>query len=212
MTKLTFSNQAVLRCVEHALAAPKHGKGYGDTGEAVPALFFVKDEGIYVMSNGEPRDPITSTSPNGKHEIETSFVAYAKGYNPRVGDRGENWDKCRAAVGGDDFSETIDLTPAIVEDIRKGSDLFIGVTASQLKVWTEIKPSTDDTRKWLEGIMDKQVVFYPTIRHKKLQAYKPSALNGIPAAIYLLIRNRHPKAVILNELSLDEAVSAYRNP
>ena len=207
MANLKFNNTDVLRCVEHALAAPKHGKGYGDNGEAVPALFFDKDEGLYVMSNGEPRDPITTTSPNGKHQIEGSFVAYAAGYDPAKHDAGVLHDKCSYAVGGDYFGETIPLTPAIVSNIRKGSDLFIDVTASQLKVRTELVRSEDETRDWLQGVMDKQVVYYPTPRHKRLKAFLISDVVQVAAA---RIRVIHPKAVILNELSLDEAVAAYR--
>ena len=193
MTKLTFSHKDVIRCVEHALAAPNHSMGYGDNSKPRPALFFVKDDGIYVMSNGTPRDAVAPPAPK-------CFVAYAKGYDPATGNV---WDKCRNAVGGDDFSENIELTPAIVADIRKGSDLFISVTETTLKVWTEIKRSDDETRKWLEGVMAKHTVGYPTARHKNLKAWK----SGVDAEA---IKRRYPKVVILNELPLDQAVAAYR--
>ncbi len=129
MAKLRFPNKDTLRCVEHALAATENSMSYGYEGESCPALFFVKDDGIYVMSNGKPRDLL------GKPATETrNHCAYAKGYDPRKRDV---WDKCRVAVGGDVFSETIELTPEIVKDIREGSDLLIIVSATRLSIATE---------------------------------------------------------------------------
>ncbi len=69
----------------------------------VPAAFhFVKDAGIYLMSNGSPAllDPQqVLRDPNTQH----SLVVYAEGYGP------DNWDGCREAVGGDDFAEVVGL-------------------------------------------------------------------------------------------------------
>jgi hypothetical protein len=48
-------------------------RGFGDTSKPRPQIVFVKDEGIYLMSNGKPRDIVDS---------ERSFVVYAEGYDP----------------------------------------------------------------------------------------------------------------------------------
>jgi hypothetical protein len=56
----------------------------------------VHDDGVYLMSNGEPRDIV---------EGESSFVAHAKGCNPKTDP--DWWDVSRALVGGDDFGECL---------------------------------------------------------------------------------------------------------
>ena len=86
-------------------AKPRAGVPAGELGELTddqldgakipPGLWLVKDEGIYLMSNGVtadgtrvPLDPV-----------------YAKGYDPTKRDRMAVWDDARDAVGGDDFVE-----------------------------------------------------------------------------------------------------------
>ncbi len=146
--KLIFENKDVLRCVEHALAAPEHSMTYGYEGEPVPALSWVKDDGIYVMSNGRPHDlDERHTGPS-----EKCHVCYAKGYDPRTGDV---WDKCRDAVGGDDFSEIIELTDQMVSDIRAGSNLILKVTSSNFEILTARYPAPNerlDVDELVEGL------------------------------------------------------------
>ena len=55
-----------------------------------PGLWLVKDEGVYLMSNGEVR---------GEPK-----VVYAQGYDPH---QGEVWDKCQRVMGGDDMFEFV---------------------------------------------------------------------------------------------------------
>jgi hypothetical protein len=129
MANLTFKNVGVLRVVEHAMAAKKHAMGYGHEGDAVPCLTLVKDDGIYLMSNGKPGDPDeTWCGPSPK-----LFVVYADGYEA---DRSGVWDKCRAAVGGDDFAEYLELTPELTKDIRDGCDVLLKVSKTRLEVLT----------------------------------------------------------------------------
>jgi len=75
----------------------------GWQGEVGPALEFVKDEGIYLLSNGGPADLSVDQDPTRPP------VVYAEGYDPTVEDRMEVWARARAAVGGDDFVEFIAL-------------------------------------------------------------------------------------------------------
>jgi hypothetical protein len=75
-------------------AAKKHKKSYGKkTG---PSLWFVKDQGIYLMSS--------RTYEQGETPASTGEVYYAQGYG-----KDADWDKIREAVGGDDFCQTISL-------------------------------------------------------------------------------------------------------
>ena len=73
---------------------------------AKPNLHIVKDDGIYMLSNGIPAlmDPVKRLSPNGQNMMEVQQVDYGKGYDPRERDV---WDACRAAAGGDDFCEAM---------------------------------------------------------------------------------------------------------
>jgi hypothetical protein len=105
-TTLEFDRNDVQRVIEHMTTATEWGRGYDDDDEhdARPQLIFVKDEGIYLMSNGLPEDIV---------EGETLFVAYAEGYDPTV-----ETDNTWHAVSGDDFAEFIDLTPMQIAFIR----------------------------------------------------------------------------------------------
>lgn len=63
-----------------------------------PALHLVKDEGIYLLSSSAERDIAEGT---------TSRVVYANGLDPKADE--DVWDKCREAVGGDDFVEALPI-------------------------------------------------------------------------------------------------------
>ncbi len=112
MSKLVWKVDDLRPLWEHAQAAPQHRPTFGqmveydpewdygemsdeDANEAAqgPALHFVKDSGIYIMSNGRPA------------QEEKGRVVYAKGYDPTQGDV---YGKCVDAVGGDDFVEIVD--------------------------------------------------------------------------------------------------------
>lgn len=102
MATLTFAAPAVLELLRHAIAAPKHSSPYSQEDPG-PGLFLVKDEGIYLMSNGKP---------GLLGENEHNKVVYADGYEPLTETRrdgtdtwGERYEKIRDAVGGDDFGE-----------------------------------------------------------------------------------------------------------
>jgi hypothetical protein len=111
-----FKSADLKRCIQHALAAPEHEMGYEDmTDEQYaalgmappqrtprgPALLFVHDRGVYLMSNGIPRDSEGVSS--GSH------VAYAEGCSPNVDDFDDWYGTSRDLVGGDDFVEVIPI-------------------------------------------------------------------------------------------------------
>jgi hypothetical protein len=195
MTKLTFKNKDIVRCVEHACKASDHSRGFGDTSPPRPSLILVKDDGIYIMSNGKPNDIVDWG------DGDRSFVAYAKGYEA---DRAGVWDLCRNAVGGDDFAEYIPLDTALCTDILEGSDLIIKITSSSLSVLTEKTRSTDEDKAWLEGLMEDRWAFYPNGRHKRLKALP------LDRCCERTLRAKYPTAVILNSMPIDEAVKTYQ--
>ncbi|MFE9250910.1 DUF3085 domain-containing protein [Streptomyces sp. NPDC007088] len=97
---LVFPLAQVLAAAEHAAAADKHKLGYEET-EAAPRLWWVKDDGTYLMSSGQ--DP-TDTRENGR----LPTVVHAEGWGPGT--------DARSILGGDDFRQSIDLTTPIFED------------------------------------------------------------------------------------------------
>lgn len=98
---LVFPLAKVLAAAEHAAAADKHKLGYEET-EAVPRLWWVKDDGTYLMSNGQ--DPTDTRDENGR----LPTVVHADGWGPGT--------DARSILGGDDFRQSIDLTTPIFED------------------------------------------------------------------------------------------------
>ena len=112
-TILTFNAANVRTLLNHAYSSEFHKPTiaqrlqiYGpeawdqqpsESIETPPGLWLVKDQGIYLMSNGLPGLLLTD-----RHH----YVVYADTYDPRTD--GDVWDRSRAAVGGDDFCEFID--------------------------------------------------------------------------------------------------------
>jgi len=89
MTALRFDLREVARLLAHAKTSPEAIYLYGeDTGAG---LWWVKDNGTYLMSNGFPR----LLDSEGKN-----VVVYAKGY-----ESGCDYDDLVDACGGDDFIE-----------------------------------------------------------------------------------------------------------
>lgn len=132
MAKLTFKNSRVRRCVEHASNSKSFRNAYEQKATG-PSLWLVKDDGIYVMSNGFPADA----------EGERNYVVYAEGFDPRSNPN--VWEDCRDAVGGDDFCEVIPLYSLLLEDIlRHKADLLITVSTSELRVGV-LFPSEEPT-------------------------------------------------------------------
>ncbi len=103
MSKFVFEAIAVLELLAHAKAAPRNVSPYNLTPNPGPGLMLVKDDGVYLMSNGEPGLRGTET---------TNKVVYARGYEalPATATTEEQmarYDKIHDAAGGDDFAEFI---------------------------------------------------------------------------------------------------------
>jgi hypothetical protein len=142
MTTLRFDVAGVKRLIAHAKAAPDHSVIFGDKTKS-PALTLVKDDGIYLMSNGLPRD-LLATQPHSDLGTDHSFVVYAKGYAPSDFAEGEMYEKCRAAVGGDDFCERVPLDDGLPELLNKPGvvALVIGISPTKMSVGVLQKSAT----------------------------------------------------------------------
>ncbi len=138
--RLTFEGKAVLELLTHTKAARKHVSPYGLTPDPGPGLVLVKDDGIYLMSNGEAGLPETDTE---------NKVVYALGYEalPFTADEEERmnrYNKVRNAVGGDDFAEFL---PAKSFDRLVTAGLVeIELTASQLRIFFIGPPNSPSTQ------------------------------------------------------------------
>ena len=121
MTILTFDIEQVSGLAGHARNAPRNRMDFaqreekygedrmwepqpGEQDVARPALWLVKDEGVYLMSTGIYPEGHERAHPEGR-----AATSYAQGFDPRQRDRMDVWDDARAAVGGDDFSEPVPL-------------------------------------------------------------------------------------------------------
>lgn len=101
MANLRFNVDELRPLIAHSEAATKHRMAYGQHKQE-PGLMLVKDSGIYLMSTGLPGLLRADSTPENTHNV----VVYALGFKP---DDEDSYDKCRDAVGGDDFSEVLPL-------------------------------------------------------------------------------------------------------
>jgi len=137
MGTCVFKTSDIRRCVEHALSAPNWEMGYSEgAATPVPALLFVHDQGVYVMSNGIPRDGKDPADPKSG-----SYVAYAGGCNPNVGTFDDWYSMSRDLVGGDDFAEVMAVQPDWLELCVNFSEMHINVTGDAIEM-AFVKPKT----------------------------------------------------------------------
>jgi hypothetical protein len=123
--KLHFNRAGVERLLAHAEAATKHKKAYAEKGKPKPALWIVGDEGVYLMSNGEPGLPIDAAHSN---------VVYAREVDPTKMPFDQWWQAKRESFGGDDGADTlsaVDLRNALA---RRRGDLVIEMNKSTMVI------------------------------------------------------------------------------
>ncbi len=122
---LRFNMSEVKPLLEHTEQSTSH-IALIEGVQPKPMLWLIKDEGVYLMSNGEPNLPDPSQSENP----DRSLVAYAIGHDPR---KENTWQVDRRECGGTDFG--IELCDAT--DVRKALDSghkFLNVDVSKLTV------------------------------------------------------------------------------
>ena len=128
MSKFVFDGIAVLELLAHAKAAPRTVSPYGLTEDPGPGVMLVKDDGVYLMSNGEPGLRGTET---------TNKVVYAQGYEAlpataSVEERMARYDKIRDAAGGDDFAEFIPAKSLTA--LEAGGSLQVELSADKMTI------------------------------------------------------------------------------
>jgi hypothetical protein len=131
MAILTFDPSDVRRIVDHMTAATAWSQGLGDETKPRSQIIFVKDWGIYLISNGEPRDIV---------EGSTSFAAYARGYDPTTEDFDEVQRKSNEVAGGDDFGEFLDLSADQIKLIKSADFASFSIKLSPKRVEIVVVP------------------------------------------------------------------------
>ena len=103
MARLTFSGPAFTAVMEAHARTRK-------------PLLLVKDDGIYLCCQTPNLDAGKAT-----------YTCYAEGYSPEDAPEGSDlYDKCKAAVGGDDFAENLKLGKPMREmGARPGAKLLV---------------------------------------------------------------------------------------
>jgi hypothetical protein len=106
MPVLRFKAEDVRRVVEHSIAAPKQSEQvveyvpHTTKPIAAPAVLLVHDQGVYLVSNGKPRDIVGADATDRKDEAKDegrSFCAYAIGCHP---EKDADWyETPRVAMG-----------------------------------------------------------------------------------------------------------------
>ena len=129
MGELFFEVDDDLRkVVDHAMKAEEWKGPYGADVPSEPTLWLVHDQGVYLMSAGQP-----GLSKAG----EGALVAYANGCDPQ-GSNKDWYDNARSLVGGDDFVDAIGAT-VIAEIIQKGvTQVILRVTPEKISILEEV--------------------------------------------------------------------------
>ena len=141
MPVLRFKAEDVRRVVEHSIAAPRQSDvAYTTKPVEAPAVLLVHEQGVYLMSNGQPRDIL------GADAADRSFCAYAIGCHP---EKDADWyETARGLVGGDDFVETLPWARKLKALIDGGARIItLRMTRDSIEIVHDRAP--DRTRRKL---------------------------------------------------------------
>ncbi len=95
-------------------------------------IILVKDHGVYLMSE------VGETTPNGSRKV----LVYAIGCNPDLDEFEQWWNVAISELGGDDFSEYLDVNDGLLTELLEtGDDLIIRATDTHLYLEV-LKPKT----------------------------------------------------------------------
>ena len=119
MTILRFkSSDKLKKLASETLCRKEFQVPYQKKTTTKKLFWFVKDSGIYLMNGW------------GNQVAEDNVVVYAKGYNPES----ENcWDRCRDAVGGDDFGVELRMDKSQLTRLVDGGDMILRVKGNALE-------------------------------------------------------------------------------
>src|SRR6516164_8327694 len=150
MPVLRFKAEDVRRVVEHSIAAPRQSDvAYTTKPVEAPAVLLVHAQGVYLMSNGKPRDIVGADSTDRKDAAKDdgrSFRAYAIGCHP---EKDADWyEAARGLVGGDDFVETLPWARKLKALIDGGARIItLRMTRDSIEIVHDRAP--DRTRRKL---------------------------------------------------------------
>ena len=129
-TTLFFQMGEVAPLIEHALSSTERKGTFAQNCDEKfqrienpvipPGLIWVKDEGIYLLSNGAMKEGETPKS--------SGLISYALGYHPEK--NSDVWENSRYAVGGDDFAEAIEIDDFFMEHLRR-TDGYLYITVDE---------------------------------------------------------------------------------
>lgn len=119
--RLRFKSSKTLKdLASNTLAKDKFRIPYTKKTTKQKGIYFVKDEGIYVMNSYADKDH------------EDNLVVYALGYDPHKDE--DVWERSRRAVGGDDFAESIPLSEQQLTRLLLGRDIVLEVSETDIKI------------------------------------------------------------------------------
>ena len=131
MRLLKFKTEDIRKLAEHSMKAIKQQPTYAQQEEAtaIPkGLILVKDQGVYLLSNGLYAEDKTPT--------ELGLVVYAENCNPETD---KDWyDNGQYICGGDDFAEFIDLDWVQYAQSKKCEYLIIEMTDNTMILRTDL--------------------------------------------------------------------------
>tara|TARA_R110000796_G_scaffold63317_3_gene146407 strand:+ start:242 stop:610 length:369 start_codon:yes stop_codon:yes gene_type:complete len=119
MTILRFkSSDKLKKLASETLCRKEFQVPYQKKTTTKKLFWFVKDSGIYLMNGW------------GNQVAEDNVVVYAKGYEPESDDC---WERCRGAVGGDDFGEGLTMSKDMLTRLVDGGDMILRVKGKGLE-------------------------------------------------------------------------------
>ena len=119
---MCLQDERVKPCVQHALTGTDHDMGWSDEPPQ-PALFFVHDQGVYLMTNAKRTDEET---------LKYEYIAYAKGCDPKKDE--DFYEEARCLVGGDDFGETIPVNAETLKRCDLYEEMRIRVNSKSMSI------------------------------------------------------------------------------
>jgi len=146
-----FKTSELKPLIEHAMASTEFDMGYENmTDEECaaaglppitnrtprgPALLFVHDQGVYLMSNGEPR--LLTEDGNANR------VTHAEGCDPNIGEFDDWYGMSRELVGGDDFVEILPIHDYWLGDCDLFETFEVNATSASISYgFADPKPVT----------------------------------------------------------------------
>ncbi len=119
LTDLKFKSSEDLKILaSQTLKATSFKKPYTNKTTKEKGLWFVKDEGIYLMKAFATEKDMP--------------IIYAESFDPSKDD--DVWDRSVIAVGGDDFAEFLPFTIMGLQLMKKGVDVNIKCTETFIEV------------------------------------------------------------------------------